>query len=71
MNKSIESIKVGINIYHTNVNVNLMIEFVIQMKSGIMINDNGANVKIQKDIVRAKNIIFGILLHVAVKVVNI
>ena len=71
MNKSIESIKVGISIYHTNVNVNLMIEFVIQMKSGIMINDNGANVKIQKDIVRAKNIIFGILLHVAVKVVNI
>ena len=48
-----------------------MIETVIQMKSGIMINDNGANVKIQKDIACAKNIIFGILLHVAVKVVNI
>ena len=46
MNKSIESIKIGISIYHANVNVNLMIETVIQMKSGIMINDNGANVKI-------------------------
>ena len=71
MNKSIESIKIGISIYHANVNVNLMIETVIQMKSGIMINDNSANVKIQKDIVCVKNIIFGILLHVAVKVVNI
>ena len=71
MNKSIESIKIGISIYHANVNVNLMIKTVIQMKSGIMINDNSANVKIQKDIVCAKNIIFGILLHVAVKVVNI
>ena len=45
--------------YHANVNVNLMEENVIQIKSEIMIN-LGLSVK---NIIYVKNIIFGILLH--------
>ena len=57
------------NIYHVNVNVNLMVENATQIKNGIPIND-GKSVKIQKSIVCVKKIIFGILLHVSVKMVN-
>ena len=46
-----------------------MAEKVIQIKSGITINV-GTSAKIQKNIVYVKNIIFGILLHVVVKMVN-
>ena len=46
-----------------------MVEYVIQIKRGIMTNA-GVNVKIQKNIICAKNIIFAIVLHVAVKMVN-
>ena len=50
-----------------NVNVNLTEENVIQIKSGIMIN---VDVSV-KNIIYAKNIIFGILLHVVAELVNI
>ena len=45
------------NIYHANVNVNLMAENVIQIKSGLMRNVD-VSVKI---ILYVKNIIFGTL----------
>ena len=50
-----------------NVNVNLTEENVIQIKSGIMINVDMS----VKNIIYAKNIIFGILLHVVAEMVNI
>ena len=45
------------NIYHANVNVNLMVENVIQIKSGLMRN---VDVSV-KMILYVKNIIFGTL----------
>ena len=56
--------------YQVNVNVNLMVENSIQIKSGITINVDVSG-KIQKNNTCAKNIIFGILLHVVVKIINI
>ena len=56
--------------YHATANVNLMLEEVIQIKSGITINVD-ARVKIQKHVVCTKKIIFGILLHEVAKMVNI
>ena len=53
--------------YHANVNVNLMVENVTQIKIGIMMN---ADVNV-KTIIYVKTIIFGILLQVAVKMVHI
>ena len=53
--------------YHANVNWNLMVENVIQIKSEITIN---VNVSV-KNIIYVKKIIPGILLHVVEKVVNI
>ena len=47
-----------------------MVENVIQIKSEITINVT-ASVKTYKNIMGAKKIIFGILLHVDVKTVNI
>ena len=55
------------SIYHTNVNVDLMEEKVIQTNGGISIN---ANVSV-KNVMYVKKIIFQILLHVVVKVENI
>ena len=55
------------SIYHTNVNVDLMEENVIQTNGGISIN---ANVSV-KNVMYVKKIIFQILLHVVVKVGNI
>ena len=55
------------SIYHANVNINLMLENVIQIKSGITIN---VNVSV-KNITYVKKIIFEILLHVVAKMVNI
>ena len=49
------------------VNANLMVRSLIQIKSGIMIN---VNVSV-KNLIYVKKIIFGILLHVAAKIVNI
>ena len=56
--------------YHGNVNVKLMIRTVIQIKSGITINAD-VTAKIQKNIVHVEKIIFGILVHVLAKTVNI
>ena len=53
--------------YHANLNVNLMIENVIQIKSEIMINVDSST----KSIIYVKKITFEILLHVAAKMVNI
>ena len=53
-------------IYHANVNVNLMKENVIQIKSKIMMNIDVS----AKNIIYVKKMIFGILLHV-VAMVNI
>ena len=53
------------NIY--NVNVNLMVESVIQIKNETMIN---LNVSV-KSIISGKIIIFAILIHVVVKTVNL
>ena len=53
------------NIY--NVNVNLMVESVIQIKNEIMIN---LNVSV-KSIISRKIIIVVILIHVVVKTVNL
>ena len=49
--------------YHGNVNLNLMIEYVIQIKNG-MKNCVDVSAKIKKNIMRAKNVIFGILLFI-------
>ena len=53
--------------YHANVSLDLMAENEIQIKSEIIIN---VDVNI-KNIIYVKKIIFGILLHVFVKMVNI
>ena len=55
------------SIYHANVNVNLMEENVIQINGGIMIN---VDVSV-KNIMYVKKIMFGILLHVIVKMETI
>ena len=55
------------SIYHANVNVNLVGENVIQIKSGISINVDTS----VKNIIYVKRIIFAILLHVVAKMVNI
>ena len=52
--------------YYVNVNVNLMEENVIEIKSGITV-DVDANVKN----IYMKKIISGILLHIFAKIVNI
>ena len=44
-----------------------MIESVIQIKSGIMINVDAS----PKNIIHVKKVIFGILLHAVAKMVNI
>ena len=57
--------------YQVNVNVfDLMVENSILIKSGITINVDVSG-EIQKNNTCAKNIIFGILLHVVVKIINI
>ena len=56
-----------VNVNHVNANVNLMEENVIHIKSGIMIN---LDVSV-KNIIYVKKVIFGILLHIVVKMVNI
>ena len=58
------------SIHHGNVNVNLMLESVIQIKSTIKTNID-VSVKILKNIMCTKLIIFGIFQHEVVKMVNI
>ena len=55
--------------HHAHVNVSMIAENVIEIKSGITINV-GVNVKIQQKIMCGKEIIFGILPHVLVNMVN-
>ena len=57
------------NIYHANVNVNLPVKSVIQIKFGIMINVD-VRAKIQEKMC-VKKVTFGLLLHVIVKMVDI
>ena len=52
--------------HHANVNVDLMEEKIIQIKIGITINVNAS----VRSIIFVKNIIFGLLLHVVVKIVK-
>ena len=58
------------NIYHVNLNANLMVGNIIQIRSGTAINAN-ENEKIQKNIMLTKKIIFGILINAVAKMVNI
>ena len=53
---------------HTNVNVNSIVENVTLIKIGIAINVS-VNVKIRQDLY-AKKIIFSILLHILVKMID-
>ena len=55
------------SIYYVNTNINLMVEVVTQINVGIMIK---VDVSV-KNFMYAKKIIFGILLHVIVKMENI
>ena len=55
--------------YHANVNVNLIVENVANIKSVITINV-GVSVKIHQNIMFTKNTILRILLHVVVKMEN-
>ena len=57
------------NIYHVNLNANLMVGNIIQIRSGTAINAD-ENEKIQKNIMRTKKIIFGILINAVAKMVN-
>ena len=58
------------NIYHVNLNANLMVGNIIQIRSGTAINAD-ENEKIQKNIMRTKKIIFGILINAVAKMLNI
>ena len=60
-NKWIE--KINKNIYYGTANINVVVANGALIESGIMINV-GVKAKIQKNIMRVKNVIFGILLHV-------
>ena len=55
--------------YHVNAKINLMVENLTQIKSGITVNVC-VSVKFQTNMMCVKKIIFGILLHVVVKMVN-
>ena len=54
--------------YHVNVNVNLMVGIVTQVKSVINV---GVNAKVQHNIMHVKEIIFGTLALAFVRMVNI
>ena len=58
------------SIYDINVNLNLTVESVTHMKSGITIIVY-ATAKIEKKFVCSKSIIFKILFYVAVKIINV
>ena len=58
------------NKYHGNVNINMMVENVIQTKCRMVISVN-VSTKIYQYIISAKNIIFRVLVHILVKLMNI
>ena len=55
------------SMYHANVNLNLMVENVIHIKSELMINVYMS----VKNMIYMKKIIFGILVYAVAKMVNI
>ena len=55
--------------HHANVNVNLMVEYLTQIKSRAMINAD-VRTKIQENIMCEEKITFRILLHVIVKMAS-
>ena len=57
-------------IYHANLHVNSMVENETQIKGGISISVD-VSAKIQRNIMQAKKIIFGILIHALVKMAYI
>lgn len=57
-------------IYHANLYVNSMVENENEIKSGITANVD-VSAKIQRNIMHAKTILFGILIHALVKMANI
>ena len=63
----INELKISQCMNHYNVNVNLVVEHVIQIKSQITININSS----AKNIIYVNNIIFGILIYVVSKMINI
>ena len=62
-----QTIKHQQSTYHANVNVNFMVENVVKIKSPITITADAS----ARKMIYAKQIIFGILLHVIAKMVNI
>ena len=70
MTTVVNELKPLANIYQVNVNVTLMVENAIHYISKIMTNVV-VSVKILKNIMLVKKIIFEILLHVVVKMVRI
>ena len=56
--------------HHAGVNVSLIVENVTLIKSEIT-RSAGVSVEILKNIIRAKKIIFGTLIHLVMKMVNI
>ena len=67
MNTGMNESKTLTKIYNVNVNIKLTEEIVIQVNGGIMIN---VDVSV-KNIMYVKRIMFGILLHIIVKMENI
>ena len=55
------------NLFHVILNANSIVQYVVQIKNGIIMHVN-VNVKI---IVHAKKIIIGILAHVVVRITSI
>ena len=66
MNTGMNESKTLTKIYNVNVNINLIEEIIIQVNGGIMIN-----VDVSVKNMYVKRIMFGILLHVIVKMENI
>ena len=56
--------------YHANLNVNLIVENVTQIKIWIIIVNVSASIKVKKKTVYAKKIMLGILVQVVVKKAN-
>ena len=56
--------------YHANLNVNLIVENVTQIKIWIIIVNVSASIKVKKKTVYAKKIMLGILVQVIVKKAN-
>ena len=58
-------------LYHVNANVNLIINNITQMKTGITINFGVSTRSNKENFIRAKKIIFEMLVHLLVNTVSI